>query len=87
MRAVARTPTARRAVAVSAAAAPGRTTPITGTADSSRTASRATAVAVLQAITTSLHSRSANQRIASRVKPRTSSASRGPYGMRASSPR
>ena len=78
---------ARRDVAVSAAAAPGRTTPMTGTADSSRTVSSATAVAVLQAITTSLHSTPANQRIASFVNPRTSAGSRGPYGMRASSPR
>ena len=78
---------ARRAVAVSAAEAPGRTTPITGTLDSSRTVSSATDVAVLQAMTTSLQSRPANHRIASRVNCRTSPASRGPYGMRASSPR
>ena len=76
--AVASTPTARRDVAVSAAAAPGRTTPITGKTFSSRTASSATEVAVLQAMTTSLQSRPANQRIASRVKPTTSAGSRGP---------
>jgi len=84
---VASTPTARRAVAESAAAAPGRMTPIVGTGNSSRTVSSATDVAVLQAITTSLQSAFANQRIASRVKPTTSAGSRGPYGMRASSPR
>jgi len=84
---VASTPTARRAVAESAAAAPGRMTPIVGTGNSSRTVSSATDVAVLHAITTSLQSALANQRIASRVKATTSAGSRGPYGMRASSPR
>ena len=87
MSVVPRTPTARRAVAVSAAAAPGRKTPMTGTADSSRTASSATAVAVLHAMTTSLQPCRPNQRRASRVKLTTSAGSRGPYGMRASSPR
>src|SRR5256714_84816 len=87
VRTVASTPTARRAVADRAAAAPGRMTPIAGTGNSSRTVSSATDVAVLQAITTSLQSALANQRIASRVNPTTSAGSSGPYGMRASSPR
>jgi len=53
-------------------------TPIVGTGNSSRTVSSATEVAVLQAITTSLQSARANQRIASRVNPTTSAGSRGP---------
>ncbi len=58
-----------------------------GTGDSSRTTSSATAVAVLQASTMSFVWRAANQRSASRVKATISSAGRGPYGIRASSPR
>jgi hypothetical protein len=84
---VASTPIARRDDAAIAAAAPGRMTPMTGTALSSRTRSSATEVAVLQARTMSLQSQRASQRTASRVNSMTSSAGRGPYGIRASSPR
>ena len=84
---VASTPIERRADAEIAAAAPGRTTPMSGTVEPSRTTSSAIAVAVLQARTMSLVWCFPNQLSASRVNAMTSSAGRGPYGIRASSPR
>ena len=53
----------------------------------SRTSGSAWAVAVLQARTSSFTSCASSQATDSRVKARTSSALRGPYGARALSPR
>ena len=74
-------------VAAAAATPPGRTTPTTGTAARSRTWGSAREVAVLQAMTRSLTSCPRSQETHSSVNARTSSAGRGPYGVRALSPR
>ena len=58
-------------VAATAADAPGSITPTTGISSSSLSACSAWAVAVLQAMTSSLMSRDRRRRAASRENPRT----------------
>ena len=83
---VASTPTLRVRVELMAARAPGAITPITGTGRICCAMRRPAAVAVLQAITMILMSRSASQRPAWRTNERTSSSERTPYGQRLVSP-
>ena len=83
---VAITPTLRLRVALTAARAPGSTTPITGTSNVRCAAARPAAVPVLQAMTSSFTRRCDSHVPICRTKSRTSESGRGPYGHRAVSP-